>query len=420
MKRAISKIIFILIPSCILMMYGCSKMGDSLKEFTQTGEIRYSKKLDSVNIFPGKGRAEVWMVISEPNIVMCKVFWNNMDDSIEIPVKDMTGNTDTITAVIDNISEGSYTFHFLTYDSKGNRSIDVDTTGYVYGDEYESNLLNRPVSSSYIDLDAGETGISWNKETDLTAVGSEIKYKTQGGDEKTVMVPNEEELTVIPERPLGDSIWYTTLYMPNELAIDTFYSAYKTVYIKPKALLLDKSKFVPFALDKDAPTASGYDVAGIWDGDKIGKKPGSWESVNMPSFPISITFDMGVTAKLDSIHLWQFVNKESAPLFYQNANIKQFEIWGSADANPDDNWDNWTKLGEFAFIKPSGNPDYDTRTDDDINRGWEGDQFAFPARTIPVRYIRIKVLSVWDDTYNTTTDKAHAFIQEMNLYGVPN
>ena len=102
MKEIISKGLFVLISLSMLGMYSCSKMGETYKKATETGEIRYSKKADSVNVFSGRERVKVWMVLSEPNIVMGKVFWNSMEDSVEIPIKNMDENSDTIYALIDN------------------------------------------------------------------------------------------------------------------------------------------------------------------------------------------------------------------------------------------------------------------------------------------------------------------------------
>lgn len=403
--------------------FGCSKMDDTYRKFIEDGELRYSKMPDSISILPGNQRAEVWMMISEPNIVMAKVFWNNGRDSVEIPINPSSGSK-VVSTIIDSIEEGSYTFEFFTYDSEGNKSVKSDTTGFIYGHFYESGLVNRPIQSSFIDLDAGQSRILWNELTDSTIVGTEIKYKTFDGIEKTMRVASTEEVTLIDDIPQGDSILYRTLYKPVSIAIDTFFTKYETVHLKKMAILLDKTKFSPYELPSDAPTRSGYDITNIWDDDLTGKKEGSWESIDMPSFPFWVTIDMGQVARLDSIHVWQFVNKTSSPLFYQNANIKSFEVWGTSDSEPGDNWDDWSKLGEFKFNKPSGDPDYDTRTPEDIAKGWAGDQFVFNERTQPVKYIRIKVKDVWDEDYNNDSEgngsgKAHVFIQEINFYGVP-
>lgn len=409
--------------SIFIACFGCSKMDDTYNGFIEDGEIRYSKTPDSISILPGNERAEIRMTLSEPNIVMARVFWNDGRDSVEIQIQPSSGSK-VVKAIIDSIEEGSYTFTFFTYDSEGNRSVKSDTTGFIYGHFYESGLSNRAIQSSYIDLSTGQSQIMWNDLTDSTIVGTEIRYKTPEGIERTVRSASVEQVVVIEDVPQGDSLLYRTLYKPVPEAIDTFFTSFETLHLKKKAMLLDKSRFSPYELPSDAPTRSGYEISNIWDDDLTGKKSGSWESVDMPSFPLWVTFDLGQTARLDSIHVWQFVNNTSSPLFYQNANMRSFEVWGTMDPDADGSWDSWSRLGEFKFAKPSGDPDYDTRTAEDIARGWAGDQFVFNERTQPVRYIRIQVNDVWYEKYNNDEDgsgsgDAHVFIQEVSFYGVP-
>ena len=99
-------------------------------------------------------------------------------------------------------------------------------------------------------------------------------------------------------------------------------------------------------------------------------------------------------------------------LLYTNANIKEWEVWGSNDPNPDGSWDSWTKLMVCNSVKPSGLP-RGQLSQQDINAALAGEVFTFPRNTPAVRYIRIKVLDTWDPAQND-----HSLIGELTFYGI--
>jgi hypothetical protein len=122
-------------------------MDATYKDFIKDGEIRYSQKPDTLGIKPGYNRVKAWLVAKRANVSKFKVYWNDRADSVEVPVTDAF-NTDTLSVIIDNIDEGSYTFEFFTFDREGNTSIVVDTVGNVYGDVYLGSMVNRLINQA--------------------------------------------------------------------------------------------------------------------------------------------------------------------------------------------------------------------------------------------------------------------------------
>ena len=125
--------------------------------------------------------------------------------------------------------------------------------------------------------------------------------------------------------------------------------------------------------------------------------------------PCSFTIDLGVVegVPLTRGKLWQrgthqHIVYPGSDVYlahaYNNRNISKFEVWGSMAPNPDGSWDSsWTLLLDAEIVKPSGLP-RGTNTEEDIAQFVAGDDFIFPATTTPVRYIRIKVTEVFDQS----------------------
>ncbi|GAA4303590.1 DUF4998 domain-containing protein [Compostibacter hankyongensis] len=381
-------------------------MDATYEGFLKGGEHIYRELPDSIQVFPGHNRIKIsWQLLANPAIVKGKIFWNNGKDSVEVPVSQASGKM-KLSAVINSLDEGSYTFEIYTYDKAGNASIPVDTTGNVYGDAYISSLANRLIQNASIVGD--KVKILWYKAPEGRVLGTELSFTDQDGDTHLMEVPTDSDTTTFNIHPQGDSLKYRTLYIPDSLAIDTFYTAYQSLKLEPPIPLeLNKSGFSEFPLPTDAALYSATTVMpNLWDND-----PATfYETKKGSGSPHWFTFDMGVTASLDHYTLWQRGNPTS--LFYANSSPRKWEIWGSNDPNPDGSWDDsWTLLGSFESVKPSGQP-LNTNTDEDIAQAQAGDAFAFPAPTKPVRYLRIKILQTWDPGGSD-----HAFISDITLYG---
>jgi len=388
---------------------GCKKMDSSYIKFLEGGEKRYSKLPDSVAFFPGDERIKLNVLLSDPNIRECRVYWNFKQDSAVMPVEKITKGTDTLSFLIDDLEEDRYDFSIFTVDKEGNFSLGLDTTAEVYGEKYKSGLVNRGIISG--ELLAGNPRIFWVDPIDTTSVGVVLEYKNENKQTKTVFVSNKEDVTKINERPVGDSVTIRTLYKPEPLAIDTFYSNPETIVLEkaiPKEL--NKNKLSVYDVPGDAQPYSGYSIASLWN-NKYHDIGDSYK-MGYTGMPLWITVDLGVTALLDRFMLWQMGSDNHAYLYW-NANVKEFELWGSNEPDADGSWDSWIKLGVYNVHKPSGISG-DNRTQEDIDAALAGHEFEIPENSPAVRYIRIKVLDTWK-RYPT---EERAFIQEVSFYGI--
>ena len=219
------------------LLTSCSKM-DEYKKFTEGGEISYTGKLDSVRVLPGRYRVKVnGLFIADPKVKKTVIYWNNMADSMVVPVN-RTANVDTLNVVVDDMIEGVHNFVIYTFDGAGNRSIPVYKTGIVFGDRYQGTLSNRAINSAFTD-EANATTISWGGMDRLSGVfATEVTYKNLNDIDTTVIVPIDASSTALVKFKTKTTMKYRTLFLPDTSSIDTFYSSYTERYV-PKYVKTD-------------------------------------------------------------------------------------------------------------------------------------------------------------------------------------
>lgn len=162
---------------------------------------------------------------------------------------------------------------------------------------------------------------------------------------------------------------------------------------------------------------SGVDATGVkrmWDGQTV-----SWPSVayTPPTItdqgPHSITFDLGQTAQLSRLVIWDYPETISGrKIYFYRGNMKNFEIWGSDNPNPDGSYDSWYKLGTYQSEKPSGLP-YAEVSDEDQKTAEAGFSWDLDINVPKLRYLRIKCINNWQGTN-------FLMITEVQAYGNPN
>ena len=214
--------LFVALLAITSVLEACNKMDYTYKKFLKDGDIVYPGNADSIQIFPGKNRIKLtWLLTSDPTIVMSRVYWNNKADSVNVPVSRGQG-VDTISVIIDSLDEGFYNFEIYTYDNNGNSSVGADTIGQVFGKVYSESLHNRIIKKLYWDSDTAY--IQWYDPA-TGAINLKLNYTDADGTSHSLTVPNSDTATSLPNFKFHDGFDYVTGYLPDSLAIDTFFTA---------------------------------------------------------------------------------------------------------------------------------------------------------------------------------------------------
>ncbi len=367
--------------------YSCKKMDSTYAHYLEGGEIVYVAKADSLKAVPGKNRLLLsWQSSSDPKVATAKIFWNNGELLKEHTVAKTSGKK-TEDVIIEDISEGAYTFEVVTYDTKGNTSITVSVSATVYGERYLATLQTRRVRQAVYRSEDRSVLVDWYNAP-LGAFDIEVSYQNNAGQTATVRTPAAEPRTILPDLKTQGEIKYRTRFLPEEHSIDTFYTPYVT--IEPE-FLLDKSKFRRWNNEHFPYTeyfmGAGFNIEKLWDGVYTGY---GYVYLETEPLPRSFTFDLGQLASIYRIRLSPNWDAQ----LYNNGNIKKAEIWGSATADVTTDFSSWTYLGTLNSVKPSGLP-VGQNTTEDLAYAQAGENFALVESPSPVRYIRFVVQDTW-------------------------
>lgn len=406
--KAISLYLLCALLACLLVS-SCTSMNDYHDEYLKRGETLYVGKVDSARIYPGKGRLVIHYWNSDPKAKKLIVYWKSRTDSmlLDIPEKPVG---QAVEIVIPGLEENNYLIEMITLNAEmKNPSIVFQTGGRVYGDKFQASLSDRQVKTAVF-LPTGEAEIRWLGAVEK-AIGTELVYTDKTGQEVSKFVPISELITSLPD--LGGNLSYRTVFVPEALAIDTFYRDYQTVSLGT-IKELDKTKYakwnpagIPYM---DAGTA--YQISRLWD-----KNNATWYIQTLaarlnPAQPHSFTFDLGQTVKLNRFKQWQRLGDG---VVYEIQNVRKFEVWGSPTPNVNASFEGWTKLGEFESVKPSGAP-WQSNTDADKAFAAAGETFIVSPSAPAVRYIRYVVKETWS-TGQSSTDKA-VTIGEVSFFEI--
>ena len=381
----------------------CRKMNDIQKKFIGSGEITYIAKADSIKVREGHNRIELsFLLLSDPKVASYKIYWNNHLDSIENVVH-RTKEVDTIHVMLNNLKEGTYHFEIYTYDKNGNTSVEAVAVGRSYGDLYGSALLPRAYSN--MKRDGNDLQIKW-KESAVQEVRTELEYTDDSARLQKVIIPRLENTDTLKNFPKGGSFKIISAFLPDAMAIDTFYKA-TTISIPIVKQQLDKTTWnlvTTLPSDFFKPYSATSALTNLWDGLNNGPYAGT-DRVKS-TLPSSFTIDLGQEWRLAEMKGYQYLDPLGNHAFLF-ANLKRYEIWGSNKLS--DNWDDWTLLLQCESIKPSGLP-YGESTAEDKAYAAAGEDYSFPLNTPSVRYIRVKVLETWQNNN-------YFYFDEITLWG---
>ncbi|SHF43999.1 DUF4998 domain-containing protein [Pedobacter caeni] len=219
-RKTINNLSPIFLLFCGILLSSCQK-SDDYKKYLADGEKVYPDKATQVKTFPGKGRILFhWPRGIDARVRTYRILWNNKSDSASF---DATGFKlgDTIKHLLTGLPESSYSFIIYSIDDKGNKSVPSEVrTVNIYGDRYQSLLMNRPVKSSNFSKTEKKLTIEWNS-ADSVNIGTEVSYTNASGQPVTLNVAADENTTVVMPKS-GTYLYYQSTYAPLKTAIDNF------------------------------------------------------------------------------------------------------------------------------------------------------------------------------------------------------
>jgi hypothetical protein len=225
---------FVYIALCLIVVISaCQKMDDYKKYIADNPVITYTGKVDSVKVYPGENRVMIkGLLVSDPKIVEVRIYWNSRRDSLVVPIK-RTAGVDTLKAYINNLADAVYNFELVTFDQQKNKSVRVYAIGRAYGQNYQLSLLNRPA----LEANTGSNGVTTisfsNLDANSGAQSTEVKYTTANGTEAKLSLPLTQASLQLPsDYKIGTALSYRTKYLPDTLAIDTFYTEYSRINVR--------------------------------------------------------------------------------------------------------------------------------------------------------------------------------------------
>ena len=303
----------------------CSKMDATYIDFIKKGSIIYVGTPDSLRVYPGKNRLKLEWLISDPSATTAKIYWNNKSDSLTVPVSADPG-TNKMSVWLNDMREGSYSFDITLYDKENNRSVVANTIGKVYGDNYVNTLLARPIKTAVVEN--AKVTITWGA-ADITVVGTEVIYNDAGGQEHTVVVPVKATATELSNYNMAayPSFKYRTMYVPDSLSLDTFYTLPQTRKITGPAIEYARGAWAALSDDYDGNRVP----KNLFDNDPTS----IWHMSKAFSYPHLMVVDMRSENLVTGFSYQQRSNLDGA--------AKLVEIQVSSDNLA------WRSLGAYTF-----------------------------------------------------------------------
>lgn len=399
---------------CLLMcsVGACDQMTDNYQKYLEGGEIVYPGKADSIQVHPGNYRVELqWLVMSDLSVNSAVVYWNYRQNSRKVNISRTTG-IDTVKVVLNDMEEQTYTFEIYTFDREDNQSVKAEAIGVVYGDKYRSSLLDRAIRSFDYNEEEDCLAINW-ENADEGTVGVEIMYTDLNGQDRTLSAPVKQENVLLENFNAEFGFKFSTVFMPDSMAIDTFMTAFKQIELNKVEKEVDKSLFslAVFPGDYSVQNAAANNVSQVWT-NPTGCSSNCYLSlVGGHDLPQWFTMDMGKAYELTRFKYFMRGDAgTNSNMLYASGNLTEFEVWGALDPdfsyNPDDHGGDfgpdWVLLSHCVVNRPSGNyipPGTATtrsdNTEEDIAVAVSGHEYSFDY-TGKVRYFRIKGIGTWD------------------------
>ena len=129
----------IILSVFIVMLYNCSDINDTHQDFLDRGERIYVGRADTLVVLGGYERARIQGMMYYANSAeKCIIRWTTegKKDSVVVQAAEWKANNDTLSVLIEGLTEGTQRFFVQTYDKEGNKSLNLECSGTIYGEQY--------------------------------------------------------------------------------------------------------------------------------------------------------------------------------------------------------------------------------------------------------------------------------------------
>lgn len=208
---------------CFMILIGtqsCDDMSKLSDRFLDDGSIVYAAKVDSVAAHPGDGRIVLELFIYTQRIDSVRIYWNDGADSQSIYIGNKPGKYDASLEV----EEAAYVFNLVSVDKYGNKSLPVEVSSEAAGDDFRRLVTRQQLTSAKFNAAGGKLMLYWGTPVAYGYENEIVYTNTEGKEARKRVSTTLDSIT-----DWGSNLKYRTLALPNELAIDTFYTEYEVI-----------------------------------------------------------------------------------------------------------------------------------------------------------------------------------------------
>lgn len=226
------------IVAAALALASCAKQDTIYKEFIKSGGIIYPAK--PINVSADRGYQRIvlkWDAPMDPSLRTAKVFWDSNTKSQEFNYADYPSGS--ISTVIDELEDRSYTFSVVNYDADGNKSLATEITTSPFGESWLVSHAERTVK--FARMDGNDAVVTMNKPTDEVAVTKFRYLNTQGETVEGCPVLGTENEVRLPGAAKSKYIELQSAYCSPE-GIDTVWTGNWFRSDDPIAFRVDDSR----------------------------------------------------------------------------------------------------------------------------------------------------------------------------------
>lgn len=396
----------------IFLLVGCTGEVDYIQDFTNGKGIRYAGIVDTVYSYTGKNRLQINFVLGpDPSLNKTIIYWNLKNDSIVINYDRGQLKSDTLSRVIENLPENTYSFEVYNFDEFGNASVPKHLTAKTYGDKYISGLYNRVVKEEVTYSYDEEKFLISLSDTVLNTVGINFEYTNSSNEKKTVFVDNKTNILKLGDINLDIPIQCYTLYVPEVNSIDTFIAnptSYKLERSKESVMIPKPYGYIILEGDYVLPDDPKMRWEYLWDGEWMSGY-GKYGELDYRNFQagsgstgsnhVWVTIDLGKKYKISRFRGDFYWYMEGA--FPRILDLMAYTGDGvppnlpKGTGNGDDAyWKDWEILHTFNSDAVPGL--YPPKSDEGFNRGYDTN---FGEDTSVAQYYRLRCRYSYRDTY---------------------